>query len=130
MYVRTTRSIEIIVEPAYLDDESEPDRDYFFWAYTISIENTGSEAVQLRARHWKITDAHGQTREVHGDGVVGEQPVLSPGDSFEYTSGVPLSTPSGIMVGSYMMQTEKGESFTVPIPAFSLDCRYDCRSMH
>ncbi|MFV2091788.1 MAG: Co2+/Mg2+ efflux protein ApaG [Hyphomicrobiales bacterium] len=130
MYHRTTRSIQVNVETTYMDEESEPDRDYFFWAYTINIENTGDEEVQLRARHWKITDAFGRTREVQGDGVVGEHPILSPGDSFEYTSGVPLRTPSGIMVGSYEMQTEMGESFTVSIPAFSLDCRYDYGRVH
>ena len=87
----------------------------------MRIENRGGETVQLRNRHWKITDSRGQMQEVRGPGVVGEQPVLRPGEAFEYTSGTPLPTPSGIMVGTYEMQTRGGESFSVQIPAFSLD---------
>ncbi|MBV8888759.1 MAG: Co2+/Mg2+ efflux protein ApaG [Alphaproteobacteria bacterium] len=121
MYSETTRSIKITVEPFYLSQHSAPDENRFVWAYRVRIENTGGETVQLRNRHWKITDSHGRLQEVRGPGVVGEQPVLAPGESFEYTSSCPLPTPSGFMVGSYEMQTNTGESFSVRIPAFSLD---------
>ena len=130
MYKQTSRSITINVEPTYLDDESEPDRSYFLWAYTINIENLGEAPVQLRSRWWRITDSNGKVQEVRGDGVVGEQPVLKPGEAFEYTSGVPLTTPSGIMVGAYVMEYTSGESFTVDIPAFSLDSPFDNHRVH
>ena len=130
MYSATTRHIHIDVEPAYLDEQSSPQDNHYLWAYTIRIENLGREIVQLKTRYWKITNAIGQVQEVRGEGVVGEQPVLNPGDSFEYTSGVPLSTPSGIMVGAYVMETEAGESFTVEIPAFSLDSPFDNHRVH
>jgi ApaG protein len=120
-YSETTRSITVTVEPTYLEDQSSPAESRFVWAYHVRIENNGPETVQLRRRHWRITDGHGRTQEVAGPGVVGEQPVLAPGQSFEYTSGTPLSTPSGIMVGSYEMETREGESFVIAIPAFSLD---------
>jgi ApaG protein len=121
MYESQTRGIRIRVEPQYLDDQSEPDDGRFYWAYTIDIINEGTETVQLRSRHWRITDATGRTEEVRGPGVVGQTPTLRPGTSFQYTSGCPLATPSGIMVGSYQMTTEAGEEFNVAIPAFSLD---------
>ncbi|MGI9416007.1 MAG: Co2+/Mg2+ efflux protein ApaG [Hyphomicrobiales bacterium] len=130
MYDRVTRSIKVTVEPIYLDDQSSPDDNYFVWAYTVQIENGGEEIVQLKTRHWQITDAQGHTQEVRGAGVVGEQPVLEPGDSFEYTSGTPLTTASGIMVGSYQMQNESGELFDVDIPAFSLDSPHADRQLH
>lgn len=129
-YDETTREITVNVEPTYLDDESEPDKAYYLWSYTVNIENNGHESVQLRARHWHITDAQGRSQDVHGEGVVGEQPVLEPGDSFEYTSGVPLTTPSGIMVGTYIMESESGESFPVSVPAFSLDSPFDNHRVH
>ena len=121
MYKETTRSITVTVKPDYLEDQSSPAEHRYVWAYHVRIENGGSETVQLRRRHWRITDGLGQVHEVRGPGVVGEQPVLGPGESFEYTSGTPLKTPSGIMVGSYEMETRGGESFEVAIPAFSLD---------
>jgi ApaG protein len=120
-YSETTRSITVTVEPTYLEDQSSPSEDRYVWAYHVRIENTGAETVQLRRRRWRITDGLGRTQEVRGPGVVGEQPVLGPGQSFEYTSGTPLNTPSGIMVGSYEMETRQGESFEIAIPAFSLD---------
>ena len=120
-YSATTRQISVSVHPTYLDDQSEPEQSHFVWAYHIVIENRGAETVQLRSRHWRITNARGELQEVRGPGVVGEQPRLEPGDAFEYTSYVPLTTPSGIMTGSYQMETRDGESFDVGIPAFSLD---------
>ena len=124
MYEETTRSIRITVKPFYLDDQSSPEDDHYVFAYQVKIENQGGETVQLRNRYWQITDGHGQQQEVRGEGVVGEQPVITPGDTFEYTSGTPLGTPSGIMVGSYEMVTSDGESFDAMVPAFSLDSPY------
>jgi ApaG protein len=121
MYQETTRSITVTVEPLYLEDQSAPDENHFVWAYRVRIENQGGDTVQLKRRHWRITDAFGHIQEVEGSGVVGEQPVLKPGEAFEYTSGTPLPTPSGIMVGSYQMSNERGELFDIGIPAFSLD---------
>jgi ApaG protein len=120
-YSETTRSITVTVEPTYLEEQSSPAEDKYVWAYHVRIENNGADTVQLRRRHWRITDGLGRTHEVRGPGVVGEQPVLAPGQSFEYTSGTPLNTPSGIMVGSYEMETRQGENFSIAIPAFSLD---------
>ena len=121
MYQATTRSIEVSVSPRFLKDRSSPDDGQYFWAYTIDIVNRGSETVQLKTRHWRITDGLGRTQEVRGAGVVGEQPVLKPGQSFEYTSGVPLTTPSGFMAGTYGMVTTAGDPFDIEVPAFSLD---------
>jgi ApaG protein len=121
MYRAVTRNIEVVVTPRFVADRSSPENNYFFWAYTISITNKGTETVQLKTRHWRITDAHGRRHEVRGAGVVGEEPVLKAGEVFEYTSGVPLQTSSGFMTGSYGMVTVGGEHFDVDIPAFSLD---------
>ncbi|MFG1359814.1 Co2+/Mg2+ efflux protein ApaG [Xanthobacter pseudotagetidis] len=121
MYRATTRQIQVTATPRYVAERSEPDQGRYFWAYTIEVTNLGTETVQLKARHWTITDANGRTEEVHGPGVVGEQPVLPPGGRFEYTSGVPLTTATGIMSGRYDMVTEGGEAFSVEVPAFSLD---------
>ena len=130
MYEAVTRGIRVRATPQYLEEESAPEDDRFFWAYTIDISNEGSETVQLRSRHWRITDAEGRTEEVRGPGVVGETPVIQPGSSFSYTSGCPLETPSGIMVGSYQMTTESGELINVAIPAFSLDSPHAARSLN
>jgi ApaG protein len=121
MYRTVTRHIEVQVAPRFLSERSSPENGYFFWAYTITLTNRGRETVQLKTRHWRITDANGKLQEVRGAGVVGEQPVLKPGDNYEYTSGVPLPTSSGFMVGSYGMVTATGEAFDIAIPAFSLD---------
>jgi ApaG protein len=121
MYRATTRAIQVTVEPSFIDEESSPRDSRYFWAYKIEIANLGEEVVRLRARHWQITDGNGRTEEVRGAGVVGKQPVLKPGETFAYTSGCPLTTPSGIMVGTYQMQNERGETFSIDIPAFSLD---------
>jgi ApaG protein len=121
MYCSVTRDIQITVLPEFLADRSDVDEAQFFWAYTVEIANRGDVTVQLTARHWKITDANGKLEEVSGPGVVGEQPVLKPGETFRYTSGCPLSTPSGIMTGTYRMVDEKGQVFEAAIPVFSLD---------
>ena len=122
MYQQQTRSVVVSVVPFYVEAQSSPERGRYVFGYRVRIENRGPETVQLLRRHWRITDALGRMVEVRGDGVVGEQPVLSPGESFEYVSGTPLGTPSGIMVGSYqMVATTTGETFAAAIPAFSLD---------
>ena len=121
MYHETTESISVTVKPLYLEDQSSPIENHFVWAYQVVIENTGANTVQLLNRHWRITDSMGRHQEVRGAGVVGEQPTLAPGESFEYTSGTPLTTPSGIMVGTYEMESADGRRFSVAIPAFSLD---------
>ncbi|ARJ64959.1 Protein ApaG [Magnetospirillum sp. XM-1] len=125
MYSQTTRDIEVTVKPFYLDDQSSPGDNHFVWAYRVRIVNKGSRTVQLMRRHWVITDAIGRVQEVKGPGVVGEQPVLRPGDAYEYTSGTPLPTPSGIMVGTYEMEDEDGSAFDIAIPAFSLDSPHE-----
>jgi ApaG protein len=121
MYTAVSHQIKITVRPKYLEEQSEPDEGRYFWSYTIEIANVGDTIVQLTHRHWRITDANGSSQEVRGPGVVGEQPRLKPGDAFSYTSGCPLPTPSGIMIGTYRMVDESGVAFDVAIPAFSLD---------
>lgn len=129
-YASTTREIKVTVKAFYLEEQSSPDDSRYVFAYQIRIENLGQATVQLRTRHWRITDGNGHTEEVHGDGVVGEQPVLAPGDSFQYTSGTPLATESGFMVGSYEMVATDGERFEVAIPAFALDRFSHRRAIH
>ena len=121
MYRAVTRQIEVTVEPNFLPERSVVDRGQYFWSYTIIITNFGSETVQLMRRHWIITDANGRQQEIRGDGVIGEQPVLAPGERHKYTSGVPLTTASGFMTGRYQMVSESGEQFEIEVPTFSLD---------
>ncbi len=121
MYIAVTRDIQITVMPQYLADQSDPEESRFVWAYTIEVANLGRRTVQLVARHWIITDAAGKVETVSGLGVVGEQPVLNPNETFRYTSGCPLSTSSGVMEGHYRMIDDSGAAFDVEIPAFSLD---------
>jgi ApaG protein len=130
MYKAVTRGISVTVTPRYMPEESSPQQGHYFFAYTVEIINTSLERVQLRARHWTITDEHGQVQEVRGAGVVGEEPVLGPGESFSYTSGCPLPTPSGTMHGTYLMETAAGETFDAEIPAFSLDIPRTNRVLH
>ncbi len=119
-YEATTRGVRVRVTPAYLPDQSEPEQGQYVWAYTVEVENLGAETVRLISRHWVITDALNRVEEVRGPGVVGEQPTLGPGESFRYTSGCPLATPSGAMRGAYQMRTAAGEMFDAQIPEFSL----------
>ena len=130
MYTATTKKITVRVEPQFLAGQSDPVADEYFWLYTIQIENGGAETVQLLNRHWIITNAIGHVEEVQGPGVVGEQPVLSPGESFQYTSGCPLKTPSGVMVGTYEMAATDGSNFDIEIPAFSLDSPHQARQLN
>ncbi|MHA6287320.1 Co2+/Mg2+ efflux protein ApaG [Maricaulis sp. CAU 1757] len=130
MYQHECGGVRISVAPDYLEDESDPDEGHYVWSYTIEIENTGPDPVQLVARKWVITDSLGRTEHVQGLGVIGEQPVIEPGESFRYTSGAPLRTPSGFMTGSYEMRRTNGESFAAPIPGFSLDRPHDRVHLH
>ena len=130
MYTATTHNITVRVQPQFLAEQSDPVSDQYVWLYTINIENGGTDAVQLLNRHWIITNAVGHVEEVQGPGVVGEQPVLQPGDSFQYTSGCPLRTPSGMMVGTYEMVGPGDERFDIDIPAFSLDSPHQARQLN
>jgi ApaG protein len=114
MYRAVTRDIEVKVAPRFLPERSSIEQSYYFWSYTIEITNLGRDTVQLKTRHWRITDAFGRLQEVRGAGVVGEEPMLGPGASFEYTSGVPLPTSSGFMVGTYGMVASNGERLDSP----------------
>lgn len=129
-YEETTCRIRIAVEPNFLEDQSEPEESRYLWSYRVTIENMGELSVQLLSRYWRITDARGRIREVRGDGVVGEQPVIAPGAAFEYTSGAPLETASGFMTGTYHMRASTGEKFEVGIPLFALESPYEARRMH
>src|ERR1700744_2071632 len=120
-YLANTRGIAVSGEPTSLETRSSPEISQYFWAYRVIIENQGRETVQLLSRHWMITNARGELSEFKGPGVVGEQPILKPGERFEYTSGAPLNTPSGMMAGAYQMENEGGERFDIEIPTFSLD---------
>ncbi len=127
----TTAGIRVAVRVFYLEDRSNPDAGEFVWAYRVTISNESKVGVQLLKRTWTITDAHGRVQHVHGQGVVGEQPVLEPGESFEYTSGTPLPTASGFMTGQYhMIRTASGEPFDVAIPTFSLDSPHQNTRLH
>jgi len=121
MYRAVTRQIVVTVQPNFMPERSSVEKNQYFWSYTIVIVNAGPETVQLKTRHWVITDGTGRQQEVRGEGVVGEQPVLGPGERFEYTSGVPLPTPSGFMTGRYQMVSDSGDRFEIDIPLFSLD---------
>lgn len=126
-YEAETNGIFIRVRPSFIADQSFPEDDRFLWAYHVEIENRGARTVQLKTRHWRITDGDGRIQLVDGPGVVGQQPVLRPGARFEYTSGCPLTTPSGMMQGAYRFEDEKGESVEATIPLFALDSPYDDR---
>lgn len=130
MYQAITRRIRVRVKPRFIEDQSNADEGEYFWSYTIEVLNEGNDTVQLKSRYWRITDEAGRVEEVRGPGVVGETPVLQPGTSFSYTSGCPLTTPSGIMVGQFFMVTEKGEPFAIDVPAFSLDSPYGRRALN
>jgi ApaG protein len=121
MYKQITNTIEVTVEPAFLADHSRPESGVYVWSYAVRVANRGSRPVQLLRRHWQITNAHGQTMEVKGEGVVGNQPVIQPGQVYSYSSFTNLGTPSGFMLGAYDMEAEGGETLRVEIPAFSLD---------
>lgn len=130
MYRALTRDIEVTVEPYFLEEQSDPDDSRYVWGYRIVIANHSDTTVKLMTRYWNITDQNGVVDEVSGPGVVGEQPVLGPGDTYQYSSGCPLDTPSGVMFGHYQMETPTGEAFDVAIPAFSLDVPGQTRTLN
>ena len=130
LYESVTRGVRVRVKPAFLDDQSDPEMSRYLWSYTVTIENRGGEAVQLLSRYWHITDASGRIQEVRGPGVVGAQPVIEPGQAFEYTSGCPLTTASGAMAGRYQMLAASGEAFEAEIPPFLLESPHERRQIH
>lgn len=121
MFKAVTNEIAVTVMPVYVDERSNPQRSEYFWAYRVIVENNSENTVQLVSRYWHIVDGEGHVEEVEGEGVVGLKPNISPGESFSYTSGCPLRSPSGIMQGYYVMTREDGYTFRVNIPAFPLD---------
>ena len=129
-FITHSNDIEVSVASFYLADQSSPDQGRYVWAYRIRIRNEGSDTVQLISRHWIITDGKGRIEHVRGPGVVGEQPILQPGEYFEYSSGCPLPTPSGFMVGTYQMVREDGSTFDAEIPAFPLDSPHAGQTLH
>jgi ApaG protein len=130
-WTAVTHGVRVTIRTCYLDDQSEPERSHYAWAYRVTVTNEGRRTVQLLKRTWLITDGQGRTQRVHGEGVVGEKPVLEPGEAFEYTSGTPLATPSGFMRGTYhMVVPATGESFDVEIPGFSLDSPHQPSAVH
>jgi ApaG protein len=129
-YERTTRGVRVEVRPSFLPDQSDPEAGQYLWSYTVKIENQGSDSVQLLSRYWHISDARGRIQEVRGVGVVGAQPVIEPGQAFEYTSGCPLGTASGAMSGRYQMQASSGEAFEAEIPLFLLESPHERRQIH
>jgi ApaG protein len=130
MYEAVTRGIRVRVDPQFKSEQSTPEENYYFWTYTVEIINEGTEAMHLRSRVWQITDTRGHREEVRGPGVVGQTPVIAVGERFRYTSGCPLRTPSGIMMGSYQMADENGQLYDITIPAFSLDSPFVQRRLN
>ena len=130
MYMALTHQVKVTVEASFDPDRSDPTESQYFWRYDIEIANLGERPVTLLERHWLITDADGRQQEVRGPGVVGQQPTIQPGASFSYASGCPLRTPSGVMFGDYRMIDGDGQSFTVAIPAFSLDSPHGRRALN
>ena len=130
-YQETTADIRVSLRSFYLADQSRPEDHHYVWAYRVRVENMRRDTVQILRRSWRITDAVGRTQTVEGEGVIGVQPVLAPGETFEYTSGTPLETPSGFMSGAYhLILTATGAAFDVAIPAFSLDSPFTNARLH
>lgn len=125
LFEQRTHDVVVRVEPEYLADQSSPSDSRFIWAYTVEIDNQSSEDLQVTGRFWQIADSRGQVQEVRGSGVVGEKPVVKAGETFRYTSGAPLTAPSGMMRGTYHVKAPGGESFDIDIPAFVLDSPHE-----
>ena len=130
MYSKTTNGVIVTVTPYFLDDQSSPQESHYVWAYQVNILNNSDITMKLDHRNWIIIDANGKIVNVQGEGVVGEFPILEPGESFEYTSGTPLKTNNGMMQGFYLMSRENGEQLKIDIPAFSLDSPYNKKRLH
>lgn len=128
MYEQETAGMIVRVEPSFMPEESKPEDGRYVWAYTIEIENRTPDPVKLLSRHWRITDENGLTQDVRGEGVIGQQPVIGPGQSFRYTSAAPLAAPSGVMMGEYSMQrVDNGHSFEIKVPLFALDSPHNSK---
>ena len=130
MYSKTTNGVTVTVTPYFLDDQSSPQESHFVWAYQVNIKNSGNSSIKLNHRNWFIIDANGKVIHHQGEGVVGEFPIIEPGESFEYTSGTPLKTNNGIMQGFYLVSQDNGEKLKIDIPAFSLDSPYNKKNVH
>ena len=130
MYSKTTNDVTVTVKPYFLDDQSSPQESHFVWAYQVNITNSGSKSIKVSHRNWLIIDANGKVINVQGEGVVGEFPIIEPGQTFEYTSGTPLKTNSGIMQGFYLVSQDNGEKLKIDIPTFSLDSPYNKKKVH
>mgnify|MGYP001329172045 FL=1 len=130
MYSKTTNGVTVTVTPYFLDDQSSPQESHFVWAYQVNITNFGDSSIKLNHRNWLIIDANGKVMNVQGEGVVGEFPIIRPGETFEYTSGTPLKTNNGIMQGFYLVSQKNGEKLKIDIPAFSLDSPYNKKNLH
>lgn len=129
-YMRATEGVVVEVEPMFLESQSFPELTHYVWAYRVTIRNERRDTVRLLSRYWRLTDSTGAMREVRGEGVVGETPLIRPGDRFVYTSSAPLPTPSGMMEGEYTMLDAAGDAFKAAIPAFSLDSPYERRVLN
>ena len=130
MYSKTTNGVTVTVDSYFLEDQSSPTDNHYVWAYKVNINNQGLEALQLHHRTWVIIDGNGRVLQIQGDGVVGEIPIIKPGEIFEYTSGTPLKTTSGIMQGYYSMTGKNGKNLKIDIPTFSLDSPYEKKKIH
>lgn len=130
MYSKTTKGVTVTVIPYFLDDQSSPQEGHYVWAYQVNIKNSSSNTIKLNRRNWVIIDANGKIINVQGEGVVGEFPVLHPGESFEYTSGTPLKTTNGFMQGFYLMSQNNGDQIKIDIPTFSLDSPYGKKKLN
>ena len=130
MYSKKTNDVTVSVTPYFLDDQSSPQENHFVWAYKVNITNSGSTSIKVNHRNWLIIDANGKVINVQGEGVVGEFPIIEPGQTYEYTSGTPLKTNSGIMQGFYLVSKDNGNKIKIDIPPFSLDSPYNKRKVH
>ncbi len=130
MYYKTTNGVTVTVKPYFLDDQSSPNDSHYVWAYKVNIDNKGEEILKLNKRTWIIIDGNGRVLQMQGEGVVGETPTIKPGETFEYTSGTPLKTTSGIMQGYYLMIRSNGDNLKIDIPTFSLDSPYEKKKIH
>ena len=130
MYEKISNNVKVTVIPYYLEEQSSPNDNHYVWAYRINIEKLGNKTLQLNNRNWVIIDANGCVQNIQGEGVVGEFPIIQPGESFEYTSGTPLKTTNGIMQGFYLMSQDNGKQLKIDIPAFSLDSPYNKKNFH
>ena len=130
MYSKTTMGVTVTVTPYFLEDQSSPNESHYVWAYQVNIKNSSSDTMKLDHRNWVIIDANGKIINVRGEGVVGEIPIIQPGETFEYTSGTPLKTTNGIMQGFYLMSQNNGKQLKIDIPTFSLDSPYNKKNFH